>query len=154
MVSIFLIFLPILVLTSGLGTYWALLTSPQLSLTDKFQTLQKIYLTGFQDPLILTAVIMQAITLAILIKTIARQRKFDTRAGTGSVITTFLAGIGLGCPACGTSILIPLLSTFLTSGVIALAEFISLLIYWLIILVNVIIIVRLGWVYSQLSLAD
>ncbi|MDR2538895.1 MAG: hypothetical protein LBC43_04585 [Bifidobacteriaceae bacterium] len=149
-IAIFAIFMPILVLTSFGSTYWGLLTSSNLSFQEKIRTFFSMYTAGFSDWAIMLMCIMQALTLAVLIKTMLRQSKFAPGETGGSLVVSILAGLGLGCPTCGTSILLPFASLFVTTSTSAFAQALSQAIMVVIVVADLFIIRRLSYVYSQL----
>ena len=78
-----------------------------------------------------TAILMIAISLvqgqsvAALVYTLRHQQKFDAVAITGGSVAGFLAIIGLGCPACGTSLVTPIVAIFVSGSAIAVSESIT-----------------------------
>jgi hypothetical protein len=153
MVGLFGGFLAVLTLLSNGSTFWGLLMSPYLSGVDKFQTIGAIFVSGVGDWMMVAISGFQAVTLAIFIQVMIQQRRLELGTGGGSLITTILAGIGLGCPTCGTSLLIPFISIFVTSGVAVWATILSNIIFVAILVADLFIVRRLGYVYSQIALA-
>ena len=78
-----------------------------------------------------TAILMIAISLvqgqsiAALVYTLRHQQKFDAVAISGGSVAGFLAIIGLGCPACGTSLVTPIVAIFVSGSAIAVSESIT-----------------------------
>ena len=111
------------------GTFeWSLLVSA-LPVEDKFDILIRGvirifgYIESFSDVLILAVVILQGITISLLVFNIRQQRKSDkernamaNRVGE-STVASLIATLGLGCSACGTSLIIPLVSLISSSAV-------------------------------------
>lgn len=72
--------------------------------------------------LILILAIIQGINLAVLTYTIKHQPKVDQKLVGGSTVVTFLAVLGLGCPACGTSLITPIVAVFVSGSAVAVSE--------------------------------
>lgn len=65
---------------------------------------------------------VQGLSLALLVYVIRHQRKLDDRLIGGSSFVALLAIIGLGCPACGTSLITPIVAIFISGSAIAVSE--------------------------------
>ena len=78
-----------------------------------------------------TAVLMLAVStvqgqsVAALVYTVRHQQKFDPAAIGGGSVAGFLAVIGLGCPACGTSLVTPIVAIFVSGSTVAVSESIT-----------------------------
>lgn len=116
-------------LNLGLAQY--LLTSPFLSLSDKLSVAISSYSGIFTYPLsglattLFMVSILQGITIACFTYIIRHERKISkgmvkNLGGTG--LTGLLSVLGLGCAACGTSLVTPILTFFFASSSVALAE--------------------------------
>lgn len=117
-----------------------LFTTPYLSMADRIDLIVGSYTGMFMtnltlQPVILFAVsLLQGATVAALVYTIRRERQSSKGlAGTlgGSGLAGALAVLGLGCAACGTSLIVPILAFFFASSSFALAEAIG---FWAIVL--------------------
>lgn len=107
---------------------WNLLISG-LPLADKFAILSRGLVRVFthneslSDLLLPTVVVLQSITFALLAYTITQQRRYaklqtDAAGRTSeSTVASLLATIGLGCSACGTSLIAPILGLISSSTV-------------------------------------
>lgn len=69
--------------------------------------------------------LVQGQSIAALIYTIRHQQKFDPAAIGGGSIAGLLAIIGLGCPACGTSLVTPIVAIFVSGSTVAVSESIT-----------------------------
>lgn len=116
-------------LNVGLAQY--LLTSPFLTLGDKLELVIGSYTGIFSPPFARLAVtlfavsVLQGIAVAAIIYIMRRERAVSggmakQLGGTGAA--GLFAVLGLGCAACGTSLITPLLTFFFASSSIALAE--------------------------------
>ena len=71
--------------------------------------------------------VLQGINIAALTYIIRHQQKVDSKLLGGGSFVGILALIGLGCPACGTSLLTPLIAVFVSGSAVAIAEQITLI---------------------------
>ncbi len=69
--------------------------------------------------------LVQGQSLAALAYTLRHQQKFDAAAIGGGSVAGLLAVIGLGCPACGTSLVTPIVAIFVSGSTVALSESIT-----------------------------
>lgn len=70
--------------------------------------------------------LLQGINIAVLVFTIRHQKKVDPSLLGGSTFVGLLALIGLGCPACGTSLITPVVAIFVSTSAIVISEKIML----------------------------
>lgn len=119
----------------NLGLLHYLLTSEFLTVGDKFQMLIGSYSGLFTLPpsalaLTLFAVsIFQGVAVAALAYSIRKERAMQRNflkdfGGTG--IAGALSVLGLGCAACGTSLVTPILTFFFATSSVAVAEEVGL----------------------------
>lgn len=119
----------------NLGLLQYLLTSPFLTIGDKLELLIGSYSGVFRLPISPLAItlfavsVIQGITVAALVYTVRRERLMQRGlmkdfGGTG--IAGALSVLGLGCAACGTSLVTPILTFFFTTSSAAVAEEIGL----------------------------
>lgn len=120
-------------LNLGLAQY--LMTTPFLSFADKIGLILGSYSGIFTYPfsalsLILFLVsILQGIAVAAITYTIRKERHANRsilKELGGTSIAGIFSVLGLGCAACGTSLVTPLLTFFFASSSIALAEAVGL----------------------------
>lgn len=89
------------------------------------------------NTLLIIVSVLQGLVISTLLYVIKYNRSVDKKALGGSVFAAALATIGLGCVACGTSLLVPIVAIFasssaavitksLTTPVLILSIFISL----------------------------
>lgn len=100
---------------------WNLLVSA-LPVSDKLSILAEALVSVLQDVtsfagfVVLLTVLLQGVLIALLVFTIKRQRKTQKErevisgSASQSTLATIVATLGLGCSACGTSLVIPLIS--------------------------------------------
>lgn len=116
----FLIFGTVLSLLNAGTTEIGLLFS-SIPLGDKLSILANVVLRIFTNPTVLVLAILQATIFSMLIfvwraPKLKICRKNDTEsAGIGAILTLF----GAGCPACGISIVTPLVTTAFSTGAYA-----------------------------------
>jgi len=149
----FIFFIFLLALLSFGSTYWNLLFGySDGNLLSKFFTIRSIFVSGITDWQITLIALLQGITIGTIITTILKQRKIDYETATGSIFTTILVSLGLGCPACGTSLLIPFLSIFLTSGISMFAQFLNYFLLLITIGIDILILLKTWRTFYQISL--
>jgi len=112
-----------------------LLTSPFLTVGDKIQMLIGSYSGIFTLPLsplaltLFAVSVFQGVAVAALVYSIrkerAMQRGFLKEFG-GTGIAGALSVLGLGCAACGTSLVTPILTFFFATSSVAVAEEVGL----------------------------
>lgn len=119
----------------NLGLLQYLLTTSFLTMSDKFDILIGSYAGIFTlpvSPLALTLFavsIFQGVAVAALIYSIRKERSMQRSfvkdfGGTG--VAGLLAVLGLGCAACGTSLVTPILMFFFATSSVAVAEEVGL----------------------------
>lgn len=119
----------------NLGLLQYLITSPYLTAGDKLQMLVGSYSGIFSLPLsplamaLFAVSVFQGIAAAALIYTIRKERTMQRSVmkdfgGTG--IAGALSVLGLGCAACGTSLVTPILTFFFATSSVAVAEEVGL----------------------------
>lgn len=80
--------------------------------------------------------LLQGVSIAMLTYTIRHQKKLDSELLGRSSIVSLLAIIGIGCPACGTSLLTPIVALFVSSSAVAVSERIMIVLLPLALLVG------------------
>lgn len=120
-------------------TYWlfnlsvltTILTSGNVSLLEKIDVLLSPFRAiaatdGYlQVWLMVILSLLQGVNIVLLIYVVRHQKKVDSRLVGGGSLAGLLAVIGLGCPACGTSLLTPLLAVFVSGASVGLEETIT-----------------------------
>lgn len=66
--------------------------------------------------------LIQGASLAALTFAIRHQPKTDSKLLGGSAVVSLLAVVGLGCPACGTSLITPIVALFISGSAVAVSE--------------------------------
>ena len=116
-------------LNLGLAGY--LLTSPYLSVLDRLEIIKSSFSGIFGAPFSLLATLLfivallQGVATSALTYLIRKERKFNRSFGAslgGAGAAGVFAVLGLGCAACGTSLVTPLLTLLFASSSVALAE--------------------------------
>ncbi len=115
----------------NLQIFTKILTSSKVGFLDKLELLivpfRSIGVASGRFSLILMILlaIIQGITIAGLVYVVKNQPKVDAKLFGSSTITSLLAVVGLGCPACGTSVLTPIVALFVSGSTLAISETIT-----------------------------
>ena len=111
--------LPVLttVIFSGLLT----LTEKATVLASPFTAVSGVSSTFMFGMMLLVADI-QGFSIAALTYAIRHQARGEGKLIGGSTVTALLAMIGIGCPACGTSLLTPIIAFFASSSAVSISE--------------------------------
>jgi hypothetical protein len=129
-VAVALLFAIILTMTSSGTTDWQLLFS-SISAGDKFGILGTVFLRVFTNLLtfdgwlILLLSICQGVAIALLVFNFREQHHVDDKSLLRSSVASVIAIVGAGCPMCGTSLLIPLLTTIFSTSAYVIFDSIS-----------------------------
>lgn len=124
------LFLELIFWLNNLPMLQYILTVPTLSLAAKMQFLASTYTDVWQSsssPLAISLLVLsliQGATLSILLY-IVRHQTADTaalKAVGSSSLASILATLGLGCAACGTSLITPILVLLFSSSSVVLAD--------------------------------
>lgn len=116
-------------LNLGLAHY--LFTNPYLTIGDKLSLVWSSFAGVFQPPiatlsvLLLSVSLLQGVAISALVYSFRSNRKFHSgskRVVGGVGAAGLLSVVGLGCAACGTSLVTPLLTLFTASASTALAD--------------------------------
>jgi hypothetical protein len=94
--------------------------------------------------LLVIVAILQGWLIAVLIFVIKYNRSIDKNTIGGSLFATILATIGLGCVACGTSLLVPIVGLFASSSASVITKSLTTPILALSILITVFSLYRVG----------
>lgn len=115
----------------NLSTFWALMSSTKLGLSDKLDVLMSPFSSlqaqngELTFAMMILLSIIQGIALASLTYVVRNQPKVDAKLLGGSATVGFLAVVGLGCPACGTSLVTPLVTLFVSGSAASVSETIT-----------------------------
>ncbi len=110
-----------------------ILFSSQLSIAAKFAVLispLEAIASVNGTPTIITMLalaLIQGVTIAALSYAIRHQPKVDSKLLGGSTLLGLLAVIGLGCPACGTSLVTPVVALFVSGSAVTVSESITVI---------------------------
>lgn len=121
--------------------YWAfnfdafrvIMLSSNVSFTEKLNVLlSPIEAIGAASGVVVVGMmislsVLQGVNIAALTYIIRHQQKVDSKLLGGGSFVGILALIGLGCPACGTSLITPLIAVFVSGSAVAIAEQITLI---------------------------
>lgn len=116
------------------GVLFTILGSGGVSVAEKINVLMSpigsiVTSSGaFVASLMVVLSLLQGINIAVLTFTIRHQKKIDPSLLGGSTFVGLLALIGLGCPACGTSLITPVVALFVSTSAVAISEKIMLVI--------------------------
>lgn len=111
--------------------FWVLMTSQQLSVFDKLQQLTgPFWYTYIQNGFVATTIMLllalaQGLSLAAVIYVLRHQPKLDEALLGEGALVSFVALIGLGCPACGTSLITPIVAMFVSGSATAVSQTIA-----------------------------
>jgi hypothetical protein len=125
-----LLFAFIFTLVAGGSTDFKLLFS-SLPVADKLSVLGAVFIKVFTNITSLGGVatlllsLLQGITITLLIFNYKQQHKLDSAGAADSGIASVIALFGVGCSACGTSLLTPLITIFFSSSAYLVAEVLS-----------------------------
>ena len=118
----------------NLGVLFTILGSGGVSITEKINVLLSplgsvatssgVYVAS----LMVILSLLQGINIAVLAFTMRYQQKTDPSLLGGSTFVGLLALIGLGCPACGTSLITPVVALFVSTSAVAVSEKIMLVV--------------------------
>lgn len=109
-----------------------ILSTPNLTITQKLAFLLQTTLTfvgsanTLQGFLLLAISIVQGAALSLLVFNFNRSKQIDRKSLSGSSIASFGAIIGLGCAACGTSLITPIVAIFFAGSAYAVADKVGL----------------------------
>lgn len=105
-----------------------ILSSTRLSIVEKLSTLLSPFqaiggVSGrFTLSMMIALSLIQGVSIAALTYSIKNQPKVDNKLLGGSTVVGFLAVVGLGCPACGTSLITPIVALFASGSAVAISE--------------------------------
>lgn len=106
-------------------------------------------LQGF---LLLSISILQGIAVALIAYSFRSAGRIDRKSMSGSTLASLGAMIGLGCAACGTSLIVPVITIFFSGSAYAIADTVGIYASIIALLVAVYAVYRLGYVaYGQSS---
>ena len=113
------------------STFWTIMVSSGVSVSEKFNVLLSPFEAIGQASgvwllsMMVILALLQGVSIAALAYVIRRQKKIDDKLVGGSSLITLLAIVGLGCPACGTSLITPIVALFVSSSAVAVSETIT-----------------------------
>lgn len=123
------VFIELLFWINNINLLFYILTTPTLDLYQKITFLASSYSGIWQSTASVLAVILivisfvQGIMLACLVYIIKRRRTTGVIKTVGSSgISSILAALGLGCAACGTSLITPILTLLFSTTSTTLAD--------------------------------
>lgn len=131
LISIF--FFELIYWVFNLNIFWSVISSTKISLFDKLSFMASplesvVQLSGYASAITMILLsITQGISIAILIFIIRHQKKVDSEMVGRSSLIGILAIIGLGCPACGTSLLTPIIAIFVSGSAVTVSEQITII---------------------------
>lgn len=105
-----------------------LMGSGNLSILDKINLITSTTVGYFQtvsiwqSSAVVILSILQGIVIGQIIYILKNQNKLDEKAFGGSAIASVIALFSVGCPSCGTSIITPVLSIFVSGASVGLTD--------------------------------
>lgn len=130
-VVVSVVFYEIIFWLANLGLAHYLLTTPFLTVMDKLELIVRSYTGIITPPLsslattLFVVSLLQGIAVAGIVYVVRTQKqKKDSivKEMSGAGVAGILSAIGLGCAACGTSLLMPVIAFFFASSSAALAD--------------------------------
>ncbi len=124
------------------SVFWTLMTSPNLTILDKLHQLTGLftYLTAQNGYLIAGLMVLlaaiQGASLTAVVYAVRHQPKLDETLLGESAVIGFIALVGLGCPACGTSLITPIVALFVSGSAVAVSQVIARILLPLAVLVG------------------
>jgi hypothetical protein len=109
----------------------AVLASSSVSPGDKVAVLASPFTAIFAasgmfvGAMMVLLAIIQGINIAVLAYIMSQQRTINAKAVSGGSLVGILALVGLGCPACGTSLVTPIVAMVASGSAVAVAESIT-----------------------------
>ena len=88
--------------------------------------------------------ILQGILIGLIVLLWDKKKEQNSANLEKAGIITGLIALGAGCPTCGTTLLAPLIGTIFSTGGLAITGTISTIITWLVIIIAVLSLKRLG----------
>lgn len=130
-VVVSVVFYEIIFWLMNLGLAHYLLTTPFLTVMDKLELIVRSY-TGIVTPpfsrlamTLFVVSLLQGVAVAGIVYVIRAQKQRDktiVKQMSGAGIAGILSALGLGCAACGTSLLMPVIAFFFASSSAALSD--------------------------------
>lgn len=99
---------------------------------------------GLVGTLMILVAVVQGINLSMLVYTVKHQKKLNAGVIGGGSIAGLLAVVGLGCSACGTSLLVPIVTIFASTSAVAISEKITVIAPLLAVIVGLVGVYYLG----------
>lgn len=96
------------------------------------------------NALLIAVSVLQGIVIATLLYVIKYNRSVDKKVIGSSVFATALATIGLGCVACGTSLLVPIVAIFASSSAAVITKSLTTPVLVLSILISIFSLYKTG----------
>lgn len=123
-----LLFFELMYWLFNLNVLGIILGSGNVSLGEKLAVLMSPFHSVAQASgtylfvLMLLVSFVQGVAIAALTYIFRHQKKVDPNLVGGSSLVSLLAVLGLGCPACGTSLLTPIVAIFVSGSAVAVSE--------------------------------
>lgn len=112
----------------NLSVLFKILSSNNVSFFEKMNVLISPFSSMASTNGIFFAILMiilsliQGVNISLIIYSIRHQQKIDDAIISESSFITLLAMIGLGCPSCGTSLITPVVATFVSGSSVIISE--------------------------------
>lgn len=127
-IALALVFFELVYWLFNLPTLASLMASAGLTISDKVGLLASPFSSVRESngqvlfAMMIILSVVQGFSLSALVYALKNQPKVDSKMIEGSALISLLAVIGLGCPACGTSLLTPLIAMFASGSAVAISE--------------------------------
>lgn len=132
--------------------YWPLFVS-RLPFADKLSVfgdmtvaMGKSFVTTFEGAMLLVISLMQGAAFSVMVYTMRRNKRIDTKTMGGGTIAMVAAALGLGCVPCGTSLIMPIVTLFASGGAYAAANTASLIVLAIALILSFYSLYRLGFI--------
>lgn len=88
--------------------------------------------------------VLQGILIGLIVLLYGKKREISSASLEKAGIITGLIALGAGCPTCGVTLLTPLLGAIFSTGSLAIAGTVSMIVTWLAIIIAILSAKRLG----------
>ena len=157
-IAISIVFYEIIFWMLNIGLFQYMMLSSDVSLYDKFMVIVGSYSGIFGAPISPLAItlfvvsILQGVAVSALVYSIKHERSINKSilkdvGGTG--VAGALAVMGLGCAACGTSLVTPILTFLFATSSVAVAEQVGLYSAILALIVSIVTVYLAGYKLSS-----
>lgn len=136
----------------NLGLLQYIITTATLTFAEKLKFFLEMTLVfietanTLQGFLLLSISILQGIAISLIVYSFRSAGRIDRKSMSGSTLASLGAMIGLGCAACGTSLIVPVIAIFFSGSAYAIADTVGIYASIIALLVAVYVVYRLDYV--------